>query len=85
MSSAETIKQFGEYDYDRLMDDDDNQEADVMKICLVPDDLQELARKLQQLIRQGRLHVMDKESGVAFPASVVIGFDGNGLLIANER
>jgi len=84
MSSADIIKQFGEYDFDRLMDDDHNQ-ADAMRICLVPDDLQELARKLQQLIRQGRLHIMDKESGVAFPASVVIGFDGNGLLIANER
>lgn len=80
--TKENIEEFGEYDYDRLVE---NEQEDVQHICNVPADLKEFAAKLKELIQQGRIHIMDKESGVAFRASVVIGFDENGLLIANER
>lgn len=83
MPSKETINQFGKYDYERLMED--NKDEYMKRLSPIPDDLKDIAEKLKKLINSGRLHIMDKESGVAFSASVVIGFDGYGLLIANER
>jgi hypothetical protein len=80
--TKEIIQKFGEYDVYRLLE---NEKEDVLRICPIQPELRAIAAMLQELITQNKLHIMDKESGVAFPASVVIGFDANGLLIANER
>jgi hypothetical protein len=80
--TQEVIQKFGTYDFDRLVE---NEQDDVLRICPVKPELRAIAAMIQELIKQNKLHIMDKESGVAFPASVVIGFDENGLLIANER
>lgn len=83
-SPSETaIAAFNRCDYDRLVA---KGTTDVLKIEDITDEkMSKIALLLQALIRQGKLSIMDKESGWARMASVVIGFNKGGLLIAHER
>lgn len=81
--SESAITAFDSYDYERLVA---MGSTAVMKIEDITDEnLSKIALLLQALIRQGKLHMMDKEDGGAWPASVVIGYNKGGLLIAHER
>lgn len=81
--SETAITAFDSYDYDRLVA---MGSTAVMKIEDITDDnLAKIALLLQALIRKGKLYMMDKEDGGAWPASVVIGYNKGGLLIAHER
>lgn len=81
--SETAIDAFGDYDYERLVE---MGSTDVMKIEDIRDEnMRKIAILLQALIRKGKLHMMDKEDGGAWEASVVIGYNNGGLLIAHER
>ena len=83
MTSQTAIKTFGKYDFARLKE---MGSEDVLKIDEIKEEeLQKAADAIRLLISTGRLYIMDKESGVAFEASVVVGYNSGGLLIANER
>lgn len=83
--SKEVIQQFGEYDFDRITKIDDE---DIKHICEIPENdkvFKLVSELLKTYIQQGRIHIMDKEGGVAFAASGVIGFKNDKLLIFSER
>ena len=83
MLTQTAIETFGDYDYERLSEmgaDDVHEIEDIQN-----GDLKKIADLLNDLIKKNKLYLMDKETGVAFEASVVIGFSEGGLLIANER
>lgn len=86
MTSQTAIQTFGKYDFARLvnMGSDDILKIDDIKT----EELQKAADAIRILIKTGRLYMMDKESGIPWNASVVIGYKENGqecLLIAHER
>lgn len=82
MASQTAIETFGTEDYERLVE---MEADDIDEIEDIQDErLQKIARLLNKLIKKNKLYLMDKESGVAFEASVVVGFKNGGLLIANE-
>ena len=91
MKTSETaIAAFGSHDYKRLvhrLDSSDFEDMeDVEEIEDITDEkIAKLAARLRSLIRKGKLYLMDKETGVAFEAEVVVGFKNGGLLIANDR
>lgn len=77
------IKEFGRGDYERLtgMGSDD-----VKRIGPLSDPyMLQVKKTLNDMCKNKKIHVMDKESGVAFEASGAVGFDGEKLLIFNER
>lgn len=77
------IAEFGECDYRRLRNMDS---SDVKRISVVSKPhLVTLRNLLKEAIYKSEIKLMDKESGMAFTASGVVGFDGNSLLIFNER
>lgn len=81
--TEQAILEFGVYDYARLLEINPE---DIEEINEITDrELKKIADLLKKLIKQRRLYIMDKESGVAFDASTVIGFQGDKILIANER
>jgi len=81
-NEPELIETFGSYDYERLLETNPDY---VTKISTIPDNLKEIANKLKELISLSKVYIMDKENGVAFPASLVIGYNNNSILIACER
>jgi hypothetical protein len=71
---------------ERIRGDDPPQERHHRQISELTDqkmiDAQTL---LKNLINDGKIYIMDKEHGIAFIASLVIGFRDNKLLICCER
>jgi len=76
------INIFGEYDYNRLLGMNPN---DIKKLTPVHDNYEKLVTWLNSLIRAKLLFMMDKESGVAWEASGVIGYEGDKILLFHER
>ena len=77
------IKEFGKSDYVRLYNMGSD---DIKRISVITEPhLMTLRNLLKNAIRNGEVVLMDKEEGVTFTASGVVGFDGNKLLIFNER
>lgn len=77
------IKEFGKSDYKRLVGMDSD---DVKRIRPVSDShLLEMKKILNDMCRHNKICLMDKESGIAFEASGVVGFDGDKLVLFNER
>jgi len=83
MSKANAIRMFGKYDYDRLVDMDP--EGDVKDVNASNPENFEVTQAIRTLINHNKLYLMDKETGIAWPASVVVGFKKNAILIAHER
>jgi hypothetical protein len=82
MATQKAVQQFGADDYERLLDMGSDE---VQHINEVAPSRAEITQALQTLVKARKLYVMDKENGVAFRASVVVGFKGDSILIANER
>lgn len=84
-----TIEKFGLNSFIRLDDrysDDPPQERHHRQISELTDQkMIEIQSVLQKLINGGKIYIMDKENGIAFKASLVIGFRDNKLLICCER
>lgn len=74
---------FGSYDYERLAEE--GEADDITRLSSVSKDNVSLAAAIAELIRSNKLYIMDKESGVAMPASLVIGYNRDSLLITCER
>lgn len=83
MAAQTVIQTFGKADYKRIMNMGNDEIREIEEIQ--DNHLKNITVLLNDLIQKNKLYLMDKESGVAFEASVVIGFKNGGLLIANER
>lgn len=87
--SEKLIEEFGVHDYQRLerMNSDlPLEQQHHRQISEIKDEqLNHYKNLIQSLIKQEYIYIMDKESGIAFKASVVIGFRDNKLLICCER
>jgi hypothetical protein len=73
---------FGEYDYNRLFG---MYPDDIKKMTPIPSSYKGLVSLLNSLIKTKRIFMMDKESGVAWEASGIIGYEGDKLLLFHER
>jgi len=83
MTSKTAIQQFGKHDFMRLVDIGSDA---VLKIEEIHDEeLRKAEAILKELIKAEKVFIMDKDTGVAFQASVVIGYDKGKILIACER
>jgi hypothetical protein len=82
MPDDSVIAAFGEYDYNRLLS---MNPGDIKKLTAVHDNYEKLVRWLNTLIEAKVIFMMDKESGVAWEASGVIGYEGSKLLLFHER
>lgn len=77
------IKEFGRHDYNRLIG---MASDDVKRIGPLSDPyMLQVKKTLNDMCKHKRIHIMDKESGIAFEASGAVGFDGDKLLIFSER
>lgn len=76
----EFIKQFGWYDYERIVDI-----GKPDRLSLIPEDLKEVAKVLNELIAQKRIMTMDMEYCTMFTADGVFGVDGDKLVIMTPR
>jgi len=54
-------------------------------LSLVPPKLQKEAGILREMITHAKLWIMDKDSGVLFEASGIVGFRDHGLVVFCER
>ncbi len=83
------VKEFSVNDFERLeriLKDYPVEERDHRQISKLTDDYMISAQSLlKKLISEKKIYIMDKESGVAFEASLVIGFRDNKILICAER
>lgn len=77
-----TIDRFGRSDYEYLLEH--GYPNDVKKIRRVDSENAEAALLIHVLIKKHKLFVMDKETGVAWPATVVVGYKNGSLLIAHD-
>ena len=82
MATNSAIQMFGTSDFDRL---DEMGDEYVHNICDVDESLNKFVAFMNALIKRGRIHLMDKETGIAHPASGVVGYSTKGLLVFNER
>ena len=75
-------KTIGEYDYERLS----RLNEEVLASMTIPESKYDsLIIELNKLIKEKGLILMDKESGVPFTCSGVIGYVGGKLMLFNER
>lgn len=51
----------------------------------VPDDLDYILERLQDLIDKGKIYIMDEDNGVVFPAYIAMKYKNNKILIACPR
>ena len=82
MADHVVIDIFGEHDYNRLLSMNPD---GVTKMTQIPSKFKGLVSLLNSLIKSNILFMMDKESGVAWEASGVIGYEGDKLLLFHER
>jgi hypothetical protein len=73
---------FGEHDYNRLLSMNPD---DIEKLTPVHENYEKLVTWLNSLIRAKLIFMMDKESGVAWEASGVVGYEGDKILMFHER
>ena len=73
-------EQFGDYNYERIID-----RGKPERLSLIPEDLKEVVKLLNALIKQGRIFTMDMEYCSLWEAEGVFGIDGNKLVIITPR
>ena len=73
-------EQFGAYNYDRVV-----HMGKPDRLSLIPEDLKEVAKLLNDLIKQGRIFTMDLEYCSLWKADGVFGVDGDKLVIVTPR
>ena len=73
-------QQFGDYNYERIVD-----MGKPERLSLIPEDLKEVVKLLNALIKQGRIFTMDLEYCSLWKADGVFGVDGDKLVIITPR
>jgi hypothetical protein len=76
----EFIKQYSDSEYERIV-----ALGRPQRLSLIPDDLKEVAKLLNELIKQGRIFTMDIEYCSLWEAHGVFGVDGDKLVIITPR
>jgi hypothetical protein len=77
------IEQFGKDDYERLVEMGSEDVQNIGEITC--EELTTITALLRKLIKARRLFFMDKENGVAFRAVALVGFEGDSILVVNDR